>query len=276
MNKTVGIIGLGLIGGSLAKALKLNTTNIVCGSDADEGVVSTALSENAIDERLVDLGRCDIILIALYPNDTVDFVKSNIDDIKRGAVIIDCAGVKSPICEELSELCNNDGKYFIGGHPMAGVEKSGYSNSFAHLFNGATMILCTDKFTNSVAIKAAELLFTNIGFKQVVTTTAAEHDRIIAYTSQLAHIVSSAFIKSETAKNQEGFSAGSYKDLTRVAFLNENMWSELFMLNRQNLSFEINKLIERLGEYAGALEEADMERLKKLLIDGKREKEAIG
>ena len=278
MDKTIGIIGLGLIGGSLAKALKANTAHTVYGLDICADVMESALALGAIDATLNEnlLAECDTILLALYPEAAIGFARENIHKFKRGAVIIDCGGVKGNVCAALSEFVSNNDRYFIGGHPMAGIEKSGFENSFAHLFDGATMILCKDEFTNIIALKAAEMLFSAIGFTKVTITTAEEHDKIIAFTSQLAHIVSNAYIKSETAKNQLGFSAGSYKDLTRVAWLDENMWTELFFENKKHLVAEIESLRERLSKYVEALQENDIATMKVLLVEGKKAKEAIG
>jgi prephenate dehydrogenase len=278
MNKTIGIIGLGLIGGSLAKALKANTAHTVYGLDICGDIMGSALAQGAIDAALDEklFAECDMILLALYPREAIDFAKKNIDNFKKGAVIIDCGGVKGNICAALSEFASKKDRYFIGGHPMAGIEKSGFGNSFAHLFDGATMILCKDEFTNIIALKAAEMLFSDIGFTKVTITTAEEHDKIIAFTSQLAHIVSNAYIKSETAKNQLGFSAGSYKDLTRVAWLDENMWTELFFENKKHLVVEIESLCQRLSKYVEVLQENDAPKMKQLLLEGKKAKEAIG
>jgi len=274
-DKTIGIVGLGLIGGSLAKALKVNTSNKILGFDINPNVVKQALAEGVLDDQL-DLTQCDMVLIALYPEATIDFVKTNWDNFKKGAVIIDCAGVKAEICAELSQEAISRDLYFIGGHPMTGIERTGYEHSFAHLFSGGTMILCRDENTNIIALKAAEMLFTSIGFLRITITSAAEHDRIIAFTSQLPHVVAGAFIRSETAKQQLGFSAGSYQDLTRVAHLNETMWVELFMANRENLATEIEGLCDRLEEFAQALKDGDEQRMIALLSEGKQAKNLYG
>ena len=278
MSKTIGVVGLGLIGGSMARAIKANTENVVLGLDIREDVQKSAAGQNVIDGVLAenDLHKCDMVIIALYPHDTIAFVKRNMENFKKGTVIIDCAGVKTNICEDLSQLAAENSLYFIGGHPMTGIEKSGFENSFAHMFDGATIILCKDKFTNIIALRAAEKLFTSIGFLNVTITTADEHDKIIAFTSQLAHIVASAYIRSETAKMQIGFSAGSYKDLTRVAWLNEHMWTELFLENRDYLTKEIDSLTARLTEYSNALKDGNEEELKTLLLEGKTSKQENG
>ncbi len=278
MKKTVGIIGLGLIGGSLAKAFKKHTDHTVLGYNRTLATAERALEDESIDGIMTidDLGLCDMIIVALYPEATIEFVKENISLFKKNAVIIDCSGTKQKVCTELSPLCHDNGLYFVGGHPMAGIERSGYKYSYAEMYEGATMILCRDEYTNLIALKAAELLFLEIGFGRVTVTDAATHDSNIAFTSQLAHVVSNAFIKSPTAKRQDGFSAGSYKDLTRVARLNEDMWTELFFDNKKPLCHEIETIIESLQEYLDALNADDRERMRALLREGREAKESIG
>ncbi len=278
MKKTVGIIGLGLIGGSLAKAFKKHTGHTILGYNRSYETSQKALMDESIDEIMTidDLGRCDMVIVALYPEATINFVKDNIALFKKSAVIMDCSGTKRMVCTELSPLCHQHGLYFVGGHPMAGIERSGYKYSYAEMYEGATMILCRDEYTNLIALKAAELLFLEIGFGRVTVTDAATHDSNIAFTSQLAHVVSNAFIKSPTAKRQDGFSAGSYKDLTRVARLNEDMWTELFFDNKEPLAYEIKTIINNLQEYLDALNGDDRERMRSLLRDGREAKESIG
>ncbi len=278
MKKTVGIIGLGLIGGSLAKAFKKHTEHTVLGYNRTTSVSEKALEDESIDEimNISDLSRCDMVIVSLYPEMTVKFVTDNINNFKKNTVIIDCSGTKEAVCSALSPLAAEHGLYFIGGHPMAGIERSGYKYSFAEMYEGATMILCRDKYTNLIALKAAELLFLEIGFGRVTVTDSVTHDKNIAFTSQLAHVVSNAYVKSPTAKCQDGFSAGSYKDLTRVARLNEDMWTELFFDNKEHLSNEISVIIDNLKEYLCALNEDDREKMRKLLRDGREAKEQIG
>ncbi|MBR5516093.1 MAG: prephenate dehydrogenase/arogenate dehydrogenase family protein [Clostridia bacterium] len=278
MKKNIAVIGLGLIGGSIAKAFKKHTNHTIWGYNRTASIAQTALSDGAIDKimDIDDLGFCDMVVIALYPDATVGFVKENITKFARNTVIIDCSGTKEAICRELSPLAHEHGLYFIGGHPMAGIERSGYKYSYAEMYEGATMILCRDEHTNLIALKAAELLFLEIGFGGVTVTDAVTHDKQIAFTSQLAHIVSNAYIKSPTAKNRVGFCAGSYKDLTRVARLNEDMWTDLFFDNKENLRYEINYIINSLSAYRDALDNNDTEAMRLLLKEGREAKEEIG
>lgn len=273
----IAVVGLGLIGGSICKALKKNTDHTVFGFDTNESINSFALLDSSIDKNLNDdnLKMCDFIFLCVYPKATIDFVKEKAGLIKNGAVVIDCGGIKGSICDECFDVALNSGFRFIGGHPMAGLHHSGYKYSTATLYDGASMIL-TPKNTDDIELMSEVTgLLKSIGFSSINVTTADEHDRIIAFTSQLAHVVSNAYVKSPQAIIHKGFSAGSYKDLTRVAKLNENMWTELFILNKENLCFEIDHLITELTKYKEAMQNNDADTLKALLKDGSDRKKSI-
>ena len=272
-----GIVGLGLIGGSLAKAIRANTENTVLGCDINESVVLKARVIEAIDDELTAerVGECDLLIIALYPAKTVEWVKSNCENIRKDAIVIDCCGVKSPVCAPLFPLAKEHGFTFVGAHPMAGLEFSGFEHSQGALFENASMILVPGPDTDIAALHTLKALFTRIGFSHIQMAGADEHDVIIACTSQLAHIVSSAYVKSGTASRFRGFSAGSFKDMTRVARLNPEMWTELFMDNRENLVREIAELSAHLEEYAAALQDCDRNAMYKLLEDGDRIKKSL-
>lgn len=271
----IGIVGLGLIGGSLAKAISQNTDNTVYGYDTSDQVVKKAVLIDAIEQPLSDrlLPQCDIVIVALYPHDTIDYVTSHADLFKPGAIVVDCCGVKKPVCDRLIPLAEEKGFLFVGGHPMAGIEHSGFTYAKKSLFNNASMIFTATKGPIESMSRLKDL-FTSIGFTNIEITTPEEHDRRIAFTSQLAHVVSNAYIKSPTARQHAGFSAGSYKDLTRVAKLNEDMWTELFLENPENLTREIDTLMEHLKEYRDAISSGDADTLRALLRDG-REKKAL-
>jgi prephenate dehydrogenase len=260
---TVGIVGLGLIGGSLAKAVRAKTDCRVLGFDGDEAVNARALSEGVIEGVLnaAALAYCEIVIVALYPQDVINWCAENFPHMKPGTLIVDCAGVKTSVCDKLVPLAAERGLQFVGGHPMAGIERSGYENSFAGLFEGATMILCEDQ-------GRLREFFLSLGFGSIKVTTPREHDRIIAYTSQLAHLVSSAYIHGDTRGRRYGFSAGSFKDLTRVARLNPDMWTKLFFENRESLLKETDELIANLQKYRDALAGSDAESMYGLLRTG--------
>ncbi|MCL2492653.1 MAG: prephenate dehydrogenase [Clostridiales bacterium] len=273
----IGIIGLGLIGGSLAKAIKLHTKHTVYGSNRSEEVLKKAELTEAIDGRLTDetLPDMDLVIVALYPHQIVKTIKEKAGLFKDGALVIDCGGVKRFIMEELRDTVAGRPWHFIGGHPMAGREYSGFRYAKDDLFDGASMILTPDDETPIDLLSDAKAFFLAIGFGRVVFTTPEEHDEMIAYTSQMAHILSSVYIRSELALKHKGFSAGSFLDMTRVARLNETMWAELFLLNRDALVSELDGLINRVVLYRDALAAEDEEGLTRLLREGRERKEFL-
>lgn len=273
----IGIIGLGLIGGSFLKAIKSYTDNKVFAFDLKQETVEFAKCMNLVDETLdsSNISLCDYILISVYPKNAVEWLIQNKDNIKKGAIIIDCCGVKRSVCQKCFEIAEENGFIFIGGHPMAGHQKSGFKYSKETMFKGATMIL-VPKDTKDVELLAnVTSFFKKLGFSSVTVTDATTHDKNIAFTSQLAHVVSNAYVKSPRAMVHKGFSAGSYKDLTRVAYLNEDMWTELFLDNKDFLKEEIDSIIFELKKYSVALENNDESELKALLREGKERKELI-
>ena len=268
----IGIIGLGLIGGSLAKAL--NKKHSVLGCDIRADVIARAIDDNAIEGELKmsELKSCDMCIIALYPQAAEDFLREHSDDFRESCIVCDCIGVKKEICALGAELSRGRGFVFVGGHPMAGREFSGYGASSGELFDGASMLLVPVDERGEELRDTLSEIFCGAGFSSVIFTTADEHDRIIAFTSQLAHIVSSAYIRSPEATEHRGFSAGSYKDMTRVAYLNEEMWTQLFLRNPENLCREIEGLAQRLLQYSEAIRSGSTERLCSLLRDGRERK----
>ncbi|MBQ9985622.1 MAG: prephenate dehydrogenase [Oscillospiraceae bacterium] len=274
---TVGIVGLGLIGGSLAKAFKFNTEYTVLAHDIDEVSYKRAVLVNAVDGKLTEetLQDCDFLFVALYPQASVEYMQKNAHLIKKGAIVVDCCGVKECVCPPLFELAEKHGFHYVGGHPMAGRQFSGFRYAQENLFRGACMILVPKPGEDINLLEKVKKCLTRAGFAHVTITTAENHDEIIAYTSQLAHVVSNAYVKSPRAAVHKGFSAGSYKDLTRVAKLSENMWTELFLENRGNLVSELDFIIDSLTEYRDALVENDAERLRSLLREGRERKERI-
>ena len=274
----IAIAGLGLIGGSLAKSFMETGDTEVLGLDRDEVTMARARLEHGITDELTkeNIGSCEYIFIALYPKATVEFMEEYSPYISKDATVIDCGGTKKEICKKGFALSEKYGYRFMGGHPMAGTQFSGFGHSRASLFQNASMILVPKKGETIETLEKIKKVLVKIGFKSVTVSTAEEHDRIIAYTSQLAHVVSNAYVKSPNARVHKGFSAGSYRDLTRVAKLNPDMWTELFMENRDNLAFEIDNIIEELKKYSDAIKQGNREELHKLLADGSKIKESIG
>lgn len=271
----IGIVGLGLIGGSLAKATKKNTNHKVYGFDISETTVKSALKEKSINKELTseNLKECDYIFIPLYPEAVKDYLIKNAKNFKENAVVIDCAGVKRCVCEDCFNIAEQNGFTFIGGHPMAGTQFSGYENAKETMFYNAPFILTPKENEDILTLANAREVIISIGFGRVSVMTAERHDKLIAFTSQLAHIVSNAYVKSPSSTQRKGISAGSYKDLTRVAYLNETMWTELFLENKDNLIFELDFLIDELKKYSDAMKNNDAVELKKLLKEGREAKE---
>ena len=267
----IGIVGLGLIGGSLAKSAKKNTDFKVFGYDLNKDVVKNAIENKALDGELTQkrLSSCDYVFIPLYPEAVVEYIRDNSDYFKDGAVVIDCAGVKRSVCSRCFEIAEKSNFSFIGGHPMAGTQFSGFENSKDTMFYNAPFVLTPKENEDILILANAREVIMKLGFGRVSVMTPGKHDKLIAFTSQLAHVVSNAFVKSPSALERKGISAGSYKDLTRVAYLNENMWTELFLENKDNLIFELDNIINELKKYSDAMKNDDAEALKQLLKDGK-------
>ena len=277
MVKTVGIVGLGLIGGSMAKAIHKYTDCTLLGYNRSSTVLSRALDEGVISGVLTEerLSECELVIIALYPAATVEYVTAHRDQFRKGGIVMDCGGVKGVVCEPLESVVKDAGFWFIGGHPMAGIERSGYANSFPELFQNASLILTPYPGTPESCLDEIWQLAQKLGFGHLQPSTPQEHDHIIAYTSQLAHVVSCAYVGSPSAPNFQGFSAGSFKDMTRVARLNEDMWTELFLENREALVREIDTLVEELAAFAYTIRRGDRENLTKMLRRARIIKETI-
>ena len=266
----IAIIGMGLIGASLGRAILKYTSHEVYGFDVSAEVLERATELNAHNRALVDSDykSLDLVVFALNPDIAISEMERVCPLLKNGATVADTCGNKRIICDEMTALKN---KYpnlrFVGTHPMAGREYSGIEYSSYDLFKGAYMILVPiDNDIFSVAL--LNKLSLEIGFKGVEVCSAARHDEMIAYTSQLAHIVSNCYVQNPHSKEHAGYSAGSFADLTRVARLNPDMWTELFLQNRDNLLICIGDIKSRLEEMENAIGEGDGERLKELLAHG--------
>ena len=275
---TVGIVGLGLIGGSMAKSIKARTSHTVFGCDLDQETMMMARMCGAIDAPLTaeNLKECDLVLVAIRPAAAVKWVKEHAEGIRRDAILVDLCGVKRAVVRELAPVAEQYGFAYIGGHPMAGRERGGFTAATDSLYVGASMILTPDKRTDMQLLETLKTFFLDIGFASLTFSDPEEHDRIIAFTSQLAHIVSSAYVKSPEAQKRRGFSAGSFQDMTRVARLDEDMWTELFLDDADYLTDELDILIGHLQEYADALKSKDAEHLRALLRDGREKKATAG
>ncbi len=267
----IGVVGLGLIGGSIAKSARKNTNYKIFGYDINENVVKDAVKSGVLDGALDDasLALCDYVFIPLYPEAVVDYVEKNAKNFKEDAVVIDCAGVKRSVCDKCFKIAEKRKFTFVGGHPMAGTQFSGFDNSKETMFHNAPFVLTPKENEDILVLANAREVIMKLGFGRVSVMTPQKHDKLIAFTSQLAHVVSNAFVKSPSAMERKGISAGSYKDLTRVAYLNENMWTELFLDNKDNLIFELDNIISELQKYSDAMKNDDSETLKRLLKEGR-------
>ena len=274
----VGIVGLGLIGGSMAKSIKARTGHTVFGIARSEETLMMARMCGAIDAPLTDetLPQCDLILIAIRPGAAIEWIRRHAELISKSAVVVDMCGVKRVVVDGIAPIAEQYGFAYIGGHPMAGKERGGFTSATEDLYVGASMILTPDRRTDMQLLEMLKAFFLDIGFASLTFSTPDEHDRIIAYTSQLAHIVSSAYIKSPEAQRRRGFSAGSFRDMTRVARLDEDMWTELFLDDADYLTQEVGELIRHLTEYQEALQARDAEKLHALLKDGREKKATAG
>ena len=266
---TIGIIGLGLIGASLAACIHENTHDTVLGCDTNENTMRAALGQGTVDGTLTHQNThvCDMILIALYPRTALVVLNEIAPYVRRGTIVMDCCGIKRPICAEGKKLAAQYGFTFVGGHPMAGRECWGYESAKADLYKGASMIITPDPDEPKTTVAYVSDYFLSLGFGRITKVTAEEHDAVIACTSQLAHVLSSAYIRSDTAARHEGLSAGSFRDMTRVAALNDRMWSEIFLDNKDNLISEIDGLIRHLQDYRDAIDKDDQEAISEMMRD---------
>ncbi len=272
----VGILGLGLIGGSMARAYA-KAGHTVFAAETDDHIFRFAQLSGAVSEPLDEttLPICDLLLLAIYPEGSAAYLEQNAHLLSPAALVLDLCGTKEDICRRCFPLAEKHGFTFIGGHPMAGSHFSGFKYSRSNLFQGAPMVLVPPRFDDMQLLDRVKEALCPCGFGQFSICTAQEHDKLIAFTSQMPHVLSNAYIKSPTALQHQGFSAGSYKDLTRVAWLNPQMWAELCMENRENMLFELRTYISNLQAYEKALETQDMQSLIALFDEGRKRKEEV-
>ena len=265
----VGVVGLGLIGGSAAKAFKA-AGHTVYAFDINDTIVGYAALEGTVDKELDDkrLAQCDLLLLTATPQAVIGYLTEKAAKISPSTLVVDFCGTKRLVCQTGFELARKQGFTFVGAHPMAGLQYSGYKYSRANLFSGASLIVVPPVHDDIALLDRVKSVLAPLQFKKYVVTTADFHDRMIAYTSQMCHVVSNAFVKSPSAQYHRGYSAGSFRDLTRVARLNEAMWTELFLENRENLLTEIDHLMNSLAEYRKAIAEGNAQTLCSLLHDG--------
>jgi prephenate dehydrogenase len=275
----IGVVGLGLMGGSFARAFRAADVDVYAWnrtrSTLELAMIETVRGE--LDDTTIPT--CELIILAGYPQSAIDWLDQNADLIADGAIVIDTVGVKRKICSECEKIAAGHGWTFVGCHPMAGTQYSGFAHSRATMFKGAPMVVVPpsdmDDFERVEILERLKNLLAPCKFGSFTLATASVHDRMIAFTSQLCHVVSNAFVKSPSSRDHHGFSAGSYRDLTRVAHLNAPMWTELFLDNADYLSDELGLIIKNLQDYKDAIDANDAERLEELLAEGDRIKREI-
>lgn len=273
---TVGIVGLGLIGGSFAKAYHESGVTVLA-SNRTEETLKFAMLSGAVDGELTEenIGYCDLVIIAVFPEAAEAFLKRMAPHIGKKPIVIDACGTKRKICSMCFPIAEEYGFTYLGGHPMAGTHKSGFKYARANLYHNAPMVIVPPSFDDIELLDRVKTLLAPLGFGSISVTTAEKHDELIAFTSQMPHIISNAYIKSPTAEKHKGFSAGSYKDLTRVAWLNPKLWAELFLENRDCVLSELDFFIDTLEQYRDAVKNNDFDTLERLLDDGRRRKEEV-
>lgn len=268
----IGVVGLGLIGGSFVRAWHEAGFEAFAWNRSRD--ILDLARIDTIDGELTEevLPTCELVVLTTYPEHSVQWLRERADLISPDALVIDACGVKRTVCGQCWEIAEGRPWTFVGAHPMAGTQFSGYAHSRADMFQGAPMVLCPSPELRDLdrleLLSRLVGLLRPVGFGRFSVTTPEEHDRLIAHTSQLAHVVSNAYVKSPQAQEQAGYSAGSWRDLTRVADLNAPMWTELFLDNRDNLTAELDLIIENLGAYRDALEAGDAVELERLLQEG--------
>ncbi len=269
----VGVEGLGLIGGSFAKAYS-EKGHTVYAQNRNQSILEFAKLSGTVAEELTkeNIKDCDLVLLCAPPEAVIEYIREMAPFIGEKPVVIDCCGTKRVVFEACRKAAEEHGVCYVGGHPMAGTQYAGFKNALTDMFVGAPMVIVPPVFDDIELLSRIKELLKPAGFATISVTTAEDHDRMIAFTSQLAHVVSSAYIKSPTAGTHNGFSAGSYKDMTRVAALNPDMWTELFLENKDCILSEIDLLMEHIAEYREAIAEEDADRLRALLADGRKRK----
>lgn len=262
----IGVVGLGLIGGSLAKALSARTGHTVIGMDQNEEILSEAQKDGSAAAG--DLQDCDVVFVCLHPRAAAAWMQEA--DLPPGTIVADTCGVKQFIQESAAPGLKAKGLRYVGTHPMAGRETGGYASALPTLFDGCSWILVTDDDTDPGALECVRKIVREAGAAETPQSDAKEHDRIIAYTSQMAHVVSNAYVKNKAALEERGFSAGSFQDLTRVARLDPDMWTELFVANAEDLVENLDEFIGNLKTVRDCIAAGDEKRLHELLAEGSR------
>ncbi len=289
-NITYGIIGLGLMGGTIAKSLRKNVLSEnksenqcakIIALDKNKESLENAFSEKIIDSYFLPeetkkmLLQCDVVFICLYPHATLDFLLQNKENFKSGSIITDISGVKGIFEKKLPSLLRSDVDFIIG-HPMAGGEKEGYSSSNSSFFNGRNYILIPENFNKKENLDFFKKLIYKMGFSKITETTAGDHDYKIGFTSQLCHVIASALVESAPDEKITAFGGGSFEDLTRIAMINAPLWTELFISNKEKLTVHIENFIAQMNEFKNLIQKEDKTALENLLKDVREKRSLMG
>ncbi len=267
-DKNITIVGLGLIGGSIAKAISKNLeVKNIWAVDTDENTLNLAVEEKVIDKGYSNpkypLENSDIVILCTYPDTTLNFIKSNAAYFKLNALITDTTGIKKSIVEKINNMLRED-LVFIGGHPMAGREVSGYKFSKEDIFKNSEYILSPTDNTCAKSLDMLTQLITSIGFKKVTFMSPDSHDKKIAFTSQLPHVIACALMNNKGLEEGVNGIGGSFKDMTRVANINSNLWCELISENKDNVLKELDVFMEDLSDIYKVIEKDDKKELEKI------------
>ena len=276
--KTLGVVGLGLIGGSFVKAYEQSDEWQIYGYDVDDKINQFALLAEDIDGVLTDerIGECDLILLCVYPEAAVRWLAEHAEQIADDALVIDCCGVKESVCAPCFEIAKDYKFTYVGGHPMAGRHYSGYKYATEKLYRGSPMVIVPGTYDDIELFDRVKRMLQPAGFGSISVTTAEDHDRMIAFTSQLPHVLACSYVMSPSCPNHKGFSAGSYRDVSRVANINSKLWSELFLENREPLIEELDILLQNIGKIVDAVKQNDRDKLANLLEEGHKVKQLLG
>lgn len=273
----IAVIGMGIIGGSFCKALKKYTNHYVIGINRTQSTLQQAFDCGAIDEmgNEKSLEKADVIIMAVYPKAAIEYIEKNGKYIKKGSIVTDSSGIKAKICPEMTKLAKKYGFEFVGSHPMAGKEINGFGASDAEIYKGASYIVVPCEASQKAVDTLCDLAL-ELNFRQIKLSTSEEHDKMIAFTSQLPHVLACSYVLSPCCINHKGFSAGSYHDVSRVANINSKLWSELFLENKEPLIRELDLLIENINKITDAIKKEDKQTLTQLLEQAHKTKEALG
>lgn len=273
----IAVIGMGIIGGSFCKALKKYTNHYVIGINRTQSTLQEAFDCGAIDEMgdETSLEKADVIIMAVYPQAAIEYIEKYGKYIKKGAIVTDSSGIKREICPQMTELAKKYGFEFVGSHPMAGKEVNGFKASDSELYRGASYIVVPCEASEK-AVKTLCDLALELNFGGIKISTPDEHDKMIAFTSQLPHVLACSYVLSPCCINHKGFSAGSYHDVSRVANINAKLWSELFLENKEPLISELDLLIENINKITDAIKKEDKGAIEALLEKAHKTKEALG